>query len=149
MLQAERARNKPSGMSFHELTLFWCRRVKCDESKPSCLRCVTTQRICEGYPNPPQRTLSPDSLSDEERRAFLFRSRRLLTEFLVNVMPMTGSQFCFNSATMKHRSSMLSPLWHPYMRAQSPGIPPSAFDTPIACPDHITNVGTKTLYLRH
>ncbi|KAJ5793578.1 hypothetical protein N7457_000177 [Penicillium paradoxum] len=53
-----------------------CSRVKCDEQKPSCLRCLTTQRICEGYLTPLQQTLSPDSLSDEERRAFLFfRSR--------------------------------------------------------------------------
>ncbi|KAF7524910.1 hypothetical protein PCG10_005493 [Penicillium crustosum] len=52
------------------------RHVKCDEQKPSCLRCIATQRICEGYPAPVSRNLSPDCLSDEERRAFLyFRSR--------------------------------------------------------------------------
>ncbi|CAG8886483.1 unnamed protein product [Penicillium egyptiacum] len=52
------------------------RHVKCDEQKPSCLRCVATQRICEGYPAPVSRNLSPDCLSDEERRAFsYFRSR--------------------------------------------------------------------------
>lgn len=54
------------------------RRVKCDEQRPSCQRCITTQRICEGYPAPINRQiqLSPDSLNDEERRALLFfRSR--------------------------------------------------------------------------
>ncbi|KAJ5145690.1 uncharacterized protein N7515_000254 [Penicillium bovifimosum] len=51
-------------------------RIKCDEHRPSCLRCVASKRICEGYPTPLQHSLSPDSLNDEERRAFLFfRSR--------------------------------------------------------------------------
>lgn len=25
------------------------RRVKCDETKPECLRCTTTRRVCDGY----------------------------------------------------------------------------------------------------
>lgn len=49
-----------------------CRRVKCDETKPSCLRCVTTKRICEGYEAAPRNALTFDSMKDEERRAFLF-----------------------------------------------------------------------------
>ncbi|KAH6664803.1 hypothetical protein F5X68DRAFT_217663 [Plectosphaerella plurivora] len=28
------------------------RRIKCDETKPSCLRCVKTGRTCDGYPAP-------------------------------------------------------------------------------------------------
>ncbi|KAJ5200096.1 hypothetical protein N7472_005300 [Penicillium cf. griseofulvum] len=53
-----------------------CKHVKCDEQKPSCLRCIATQRICEGYPAALSRNLFPDCLKDEERRAFLyFRSR--------------------------------------------------------------------------
>ncbi|CAG8282088.1 unnamed protein product [Penicillium salamii] len=52
------------------------RRVKCDEQRPSCLRCLSTQRICEGYSHPIQTNLTFDSLGDEERRAFLyFRSQ--------------------------------------------------------------------------
>ncbi|KAJ5912554.1 hypothetical protein N7504_001437 [Penicillium tannophilum] len=51
---------------------FTCKRIKCDESKPTCLRCVQTNRICEGYPAPPHQSLSLDSLKDEERRAFQF-----------------------------------------------------------------------------
>lgn len=27
------------------------RRVKCDETKPECLRCTTTRRVCDGYPH--------------------------------------------------------------------------------------------------
>ncbi|KAE8164075.1 hypothetical protein BDV40DRAFT_298790 [Aspergillus tamarii] len=29
----------------------WIRRVKCDERKPSCLRCTSTGRHCDGYPS--------------------------------------------------------------------------------------------------
>ena len=66
------ARIPLSDVESPKLTTF-CRRVKCDERKPSCLRCVTTNRICEGYPVSLHQALSPDSsLKDEERRAFLF-----------------------------------------------------------------------------
>ncbi|CAG8244994.1 unnamed protein product [Penicillium salamii] len=52
------------------------RRVKCDEQRPSCLRCLSSKRICEGYSTPIQTNLTFDSLGDEERRAFLyFRSQ--------------------------------------------------------------------------
>ncbi|PYI08345.1 hypothetical protein BO78DRAFT_428211 [Aspergillus sclerotiicarbonarius CBS 121057] len=53
------------------------RRVKCDERKPSCLRCLSTKRICEGYPVVDRPTLAiTNQLGDEERRAFsFFRSR--------------------------------------------------------------------------
>lgn len=27
------------------------RRVKCDETRPKCLRCTTTRRVCDGYPH--------------------------------------------------------------------------------------------------
>lgn len=33
------------------LTLARDRKVKCDEAKPSCLRCIRAGRLCEGYPN--------------------------------------------------------------------------------------------------
>jgi hypothetical protein len=32
-------------------TCFRARRVKCDESKPDCLRCTRSARVCEGYLN--------------------------------------------------------------------------------------------------
>ncbi|PWY93033.1 hypothetical protein BO94DRAFT_544082 [Aspergillus sclerotioniger CBS 115572] len=53
------------------------RRVKCDEQKPSCLRCLSTKRICEGYPIISRPTIAiTNHLADEERRAFsYFRSR--------------------------------------------------------------------------
>ncbi|KAK2027441.1 hypothetical protein LX32DRAFT_674139 [Colletotrichum zoysiae] len=44
------------------------RRVKCDEAKPNCLRCSSTGRICDGYPDPAKpmsnqlRLLRPQSL---------------------------------------------------------------------------------------
>ncbi|KAM3512113.1 hypothetical protein MY11210_004249 [Beauveria gryllotalpidicola] len=31
------------------------RRVKCDEAKPMCNRCMTSGRMCDGYKNPPQK----------------------------------------------------------------------------------------------
>ncbi|OOF93303.1 hypothetical protein ASPCADRAFT_516969 [Aspergillus carbonarius ITEM 5010] len=54
-----------------------CKRVKCDERKPSCLRCLSTKRICEGYPILDRPTIAiTNQLADEERRAFsYFRSR--------------------------------------------------------------------------
>ena len=26
--------------------------MKCDEAKPACQKCITTGRVCDGYPNP-------------------------------------------------------------------------------------------------
>ncbi|KAL5336897.1 hypothetical protein BJX70DRAFT_371416 [Aspergillus crustosus] len=37
------------------------RRVKCDEAKPSCLRCTSTGRICDGYSRPLQVGSSPST----------------------------------------------------------------------------------------
>ncbi|KAL0936150.1 C6 zinc finger domain protein [Colletotrichum truncatum] len=35
------------------------RKVKCDETKPACLRCSNTGRQCDGYPAPPRSELRP------------------------------------------------------------------------------------------
>ncbi|KAI1073760.1 hypothetical protein F5B20DRAFT_565982 [Whalleya microplaca] len=44
------------------------RRVKCDESKPSCTRCVSTGRTCDGYGAPqPRRRRHPSSPSTDLR----------------------------------------------------------------------------------
>ncbi|KAF2727820.1 hypothetical protein EJ04DRAFT_391673, partial [Polyplosphaeria fusca] len=69
------------------------RRVKCDEEKPSCRRCTSTGRQCDGYPvstNTSQqrelvkatRDLSPTSAlsilaldSQEQESLFFFRQR--------------------------------------------------------------------------
>ncbi|KAE8378252.1 hypothetical protein BDV26DRAFT_292349 [Aspergillus bertholletiae] len=52
------------------------RHVKCDEQKPSCLRCLASKRICEGYPALYRPLDAINHLTDEERRAFaFFRSR--------------------------------------------------------------------------
>lgn len=77
------------------------RRVKCDEQRPSCRRCLDTGRACDGYgiwgqpkstrllPNPvyPLRTLP--GLAEEERRC-LDRFRVLLTDKLTRPF---GSHF--------------------------------------------------------
>ncbi|KAI9151479.1 Transcription regulator lscL [Paramyrothecium foliicola] len=62
------------------------RKVKCDETKPACLRCVKTGRKCDGYTPvaPPSSrpglaispAATPDFESPEERRAFdYYRTR--------------------------------------------------------------------------
>jgi hypothetical protein len=62
------------------------RKVKCDETKPACLRCVKTGRRCDGYApvSPPSGRsglalspqLTPEFESAEERRAFdYYRAR--------------------------------------------------------------------------
>ena len=54
---------------FYVLTACRARKVKCDETKPSCLRCVRFKTQCGGYPKPhmksPRRPLLPKS-SDAE-----------------------------------------------------------------------------------
>lgn len=91
-----------------------CRRVKCDETKPSCLRCIATKRICEGYSNPPQQALSFDSLTDDERRAFLlFRSRtahRIFGHRDVEDWLPTLLQIGHSEAPVKHAITALASL---------------------------------------
>ncbi|KAI1847850.1 hypothetical protein JX265_013916 [Neoarthrinium moseri] len=41
-----------------ELTNPRIRKVKCDESKPACLRCTSTGRKCDGYPASPEQGLT-------------------------------------------------------------------------------------------
>ncbi|OAQ97290.1 hypothetical protein LLEC1_00051 [Akanthomyces lecanii] len=44
------------------------RRVKCDEAKPACARCVSTKRKCSGYvcPSTPSQHTSPESSISEQ-----------------------------------------------------------------------------------
>ncbi|RAL09603.1 Zn(II)2Cys6 transcription factor domain-containing protein [Aspergillus homomorphus CBS 101889] len=58
--------------SLAKLQTSFSRRVKCDEQKPACLQCLTTQRICEGYSNVSQALSTANHLADEDRRAFAF-----------------------------------------------------------------------------
>lgn len=52
------------------------RRVKCDEQKPACQRCVATKRICEGYTFLNRGVSSTSNFLDEERRGLqIFRVR--------------------------------------------------------------------------
>ncbi|KAI1651884.1 uncharacterized protein F4817DRAFT_364807 [Daldinia loculata] len=45
----------------------WIRRVKCDETKPSCTRCTSTGRKCDGYDGaPPPRPKKPASSSPDQ-----------------------------------------------------------------------------------
>ncbi|OAA63096.1 Zn(2)-C6 fungal-type DNA-binding domain protein [Cordyceps fumosorosea ARSEF 2679] len=49
------------------------RRVKCDEAKPMCNRCMTSGRMCDGYKNPPKKpakqSAAPTSRTTTEPRA--------------------------------------------------------------------------------
>jgi hypothetical protein len=57
-------------------------QVKCDETKPSCLKCSTTGRTCDGYvessaragggKTPVSTQLAIVGLRNEDRRAFEF-----------------------------------------------------------------------------
>ncbi|KAJ5562340.1 hypothetical protein N7535_003208 [Penicillium sp. DV-2018c] len=89
-------------------------RIKCDERKPSCLRCVTSKRICEGYPIPLQHSLSPDSLKDEERRAFLFfrsrTSRQIFGHRDVDAWLSTLLQLGHSEMPIKHALTALASL---------------------------------------
>ena len=62
--------------------------MKCDEAKPACQKCISTGRICDGYPNPkalqirlydPETALrDPASLRRDERPDIVSLSDRLL-----------------------------------------------------------------------
>ncbi|PWY79247.1 hypothetical protein BO70DRAFT_363006 [Aspergillus heteromorphus CBS 117.55] len=62
------------------------RRVKCDEQRPACLRCTSTDRPCDGYRDPPALTPTSSSSSSYPTTATaklppkpIARSRPLLT----------------------------------------------------------------------
>ncbi|VUC24920.1 unnamed protein product [Clonostachys rosea] len=75
-------RAKPSGRKGSRKVRTGCltckiRKVKCDETKPNCLRCTKTGRKCDGYVTPPPRAQSsklpnlvPELLSSEDYHAF-------------------------------------------------------------------------------
>ncbi|SPO07201.1 uncharacterized protein DNG_09895 [Cephalotrichum gorgonifer] len=61
------------------------RRVKCDETRPACTRCVSTGRRCDGYTSLPALVRQPDhsaspfrSSWDERRMFFFFRTETAL-----------------------------------------------------------------------
>ncbi|WAO86177.1 Zn(2)-C6 fungal-type domain-containing protein [Fusarium falciforme] len=79
---------KPSGRKGSKKVRTGCitckiRKVKCDEAKPHCLRCIKTGRKCDGYRQSPNSSPEPLSLSPSpgfgspaETRAFdYYRSR--------------------------------------------------------------------------
>ena len=47
-------------LEMYELTNHRVRHVKCDETKPSCQRCTTTGRTCDGYAVAPPRKTDPE-----------------------------------------------------------------------------------------
>ncbi|KAH8195972.1 hypothetical protein TruAng_009864 [Truncatella angustata] len=65
----------------------WIRRIKCDEGRPSCLRCTSTGRKCDGYiersPSPkgqsPSRRSSTDTSVVRSHRAILPRIVRQIS----------------------------------------------------------------------
>ncbi|KAH6880769.1 hypothetical protein B0T10DRAFT_519151 [Thelonectria olida] len=89
---------RPSGRKGNKKVRTGCitckvRKVKCDESKPHCLRCVKTGRKCDGYRSPSPRSAatpgrplslspSPGFESTQESRAFDYyrtRSAKILS----------------------------------------------------------------------
>lgn len=77
------------------------RKVKCDEAKPSCLRCLKTGRKCDGYPTPKPRVSrvkspspTPGLETADELRAFdHYRSRSVA---LLGGVTVTGDEFWGN-----------------------------------------------------
>ncbi|KAF5989020.1 c6 zinc finger domain-containing protein [Fusarium bulbicola] len=67
------------------------RRVKCDEARPSCLRCTSTGRTCDGYEEaaaaeqvlqqqPPTQTVSAGYRNSQEARSIQFFIERTLSQ---------------------------------------------------------------------
>ncbi|RSL39251.1 hypothetical protein CEP53_014196 [Fusarium sp. AF-6] len=52
MTETDKAKRTRTNVKQSKFGCFTCkaRRVKCDEAKPSCRRCLTAQRHCQGYP---------------------------------------------------------------------------------------------------
>ena len=106
------------------------RRVKCDETKPICVRCAASGRHCEGYRTPRAwlfesekerglesavreyvpKALPPTTAPPAERRAFLFfteRTVRVLCPFSE-----ATSKFWLETIPMLSLSEDHKPLWH-------------------------------------
>ena len=54
---------------------FRTRRIKCDEEKPSCLRCARSYRVCQGYPDSMAVTMPIRPGANETRREALLSYR--------------------------------------------------------------------------
>ncbi|KAF5676154.1 transcriptional regulatory moc3 [Fusarium heterosporum] len=87
-LTSSQTPQKPSGRKGSKKVRTGCitckiRKVKCDEAKPFCLRCIKTGRQCDGYrpspsssPEPKALTPSPGFETPQEVRAFDHYRRR-------------------------------------------------------------------------
>lgn len=53
------------------LLYYSCRRIKCDEAKPACRRCISTGRLCEGYISNTALRTAESSRQDEPSRALI------------------------------------------------------------------------------
>jgi hypothetical protein len=69
------------------------RRIKCDETRPACLRCTSTRRICDGYSSEPS-TLSPTSLSSSPPENLLYQE--VDKGLSLNIHPCDQSARSFN-----------------------------------------------------
>ncbi|PYH92671.1 hypothetical protein BO71DRAFT_400360 [Aspergillus ellipticus CBS 707.79] len=97
-----------------------CKRVKCDETKPSCLRCTSTGRKCDGYESktppsftrasPPLPSLALSTLtntgSERELRSFQFFYARTVP----SLAGYCGSEFW--SRLVLQVSQHEKPVWH-------------------------------------
>ncbi|EEU38290.1 uncharacterized protein NECHADRAFT_66960 [Fusarium vanettenii 77-13-4] len=65
--ETEKAKRTRTNVKQSKFGCFTCkaRRVKCDEAKPSCRRCLTAQRHCQGYPRgaPSESSSSPSTIT--------------------------------------------------------------------------------------
>lgn len=121
------------------LTSSRIRRVKCDEGKPSCTRCVGTGRTCDGYVPPVQRrspkrwsaSPSPKSLlprqcgSFKEQRAFNYfttcTSCRLSGSFSSDFWERHVPQICLAEPSLLHAAIAMASIHEAFAVPDSAG----------------------------
>ncbi|OAR01788.1 hypothetical protein LLEC1_07896 [Akanthomyces lecanii] len=106
------------------------RRIKCDEAKPSCRRCITAHTVCDFASSSSQASLIPgltvsasplQQTADERELTYLFRTKLILTcsdefnEDLLNIYIPLASQ---SQALIWYASVAFVALWR-YQMAKS------------------------------
>ncbi|KAH6988856.1 hypothetical protein BKA56DRAFT_668063 [Ilyonectria sp. MPI-CAGE-AT-0026] len=92
------------------------RRIKCDESKPACIRCTSTGRKCDGYVSartPAAGPRSPAKLACTEARAqefFYHKTVPELSGFFGRPFWNTVLQFSLTEPSIRHASVALATL---------------------------------------
>ncbi|RMJ19487.1 hypothetical protein BHE90_000285 [Fusarium euwallaceae] len=95
------------------------RRIKCDESKPACLRCTRTGRKCDGYTSSPAPTAGPvvpakpGKMASKEGRAQEFFYQKTVPElsgFFGKSFWNTVLQFSLTEPAIRHATIALATL---------------------------------------